>query len=105
MKNWVQLPAKPGEDFQLVKKWERFSDAADTTKPLPWMVVGSANIWACSSVLGEHPPCKRKVVGSIPIRSTIKGCSLGLVPLVVKVHEYLSRNIYLARMIGHVSAA
>ena len=40
--------------------------------------------------LGEHLPCKQEVRGSSPLRSTrnsFQACSLGLVPLIMKMHE------------------
>ena len=39
----------------------------DLKKLVIWRLV----LWACSSILGEHPPCKREAEGSNPSRSTI----------------------------------
>ena len=72
MKNWVQVLDGTSEDCQSLK-WQRFSDAAIPKMPPRVRSPRKGNaIFGPVAHLGEHPPCKRKVVGSTPIRSTIR---------------------------------
>lgn len=86
----MQILGGTSEDHQSLKRW-RFSDAAIPKMPPRVRSPRKGNaIFGPVAHLGEHPPCKRKVVGSTPIRSTrnsFQACSLGLVPLMMKMHE------------------